>query len=51
MKGNSYHALGFSTMGNAIPAIETKASNKNKNIFQIIIYFILVWLKNVILSK
>jgi hypothetical protein len=36
MKGNSYQALGFSTIGNAIPAIETNAKSKNKRIFQII---------------
>jgi hypothetical protein len=28
--------LGFSTIGNAIPAIETNVRSRNKNIFQII---------------
>jgi hypothetical protein len=36
MNGNSYQAEGFSTIGNAIPAIDTKAKSKNKRIFQII---------------
>ena len=36
INGNSYQALGFSTIGNAIPAIDTKAKSKNKKIFQII---------------
>jgi hypothetical protein len=37
MSGNSYQARGFSTMGNAIPATETKAISKNKTIFQVIL--------------
>jgi hypothetical protein len=37
MKGNSYQALGFSTIGKAIPAIETKVSRRNKKIFQVIL--------------
>jgi hypothetical protein len=36
MNGNSYQALGFSTIGNAIPAIDTNAKSRNNRIFQII---------------
>ena len=37
MKGNSYHFVGDWTIGNAIPAIETKHKRRKRKIFQIII--------------
>jgi hypothetical protein len=40
IRGNSYHAEGFSTMGNAIPAIEIKQISINKAIFQSIKFYI-----------
>jgi hypothetical protein len=42
INGNWYQCVGFSTMGNAIPATETKANSKKRKLFQSIDFIVYI---------